>query len=134
MPDLGWWPGLLALLVIAGSIVLLPILLLGMPADHFAREAEVPAGQARHPVVRGLRNLAGLVLLAVGVVMLVTPGQGVLTILAGLFLLDLPGKRALERRLVGRAPVLRAVNRLRVRAGRPPLVAPPSSLIRRDAR
>lgn len=53
--------------------------------------------------------------------MLVTPGQGVLTILIGLSLLDLPGKRAVERRLIGNPAVLRAVNALRAKAHRPPL-------------
>ena len=47
------------------------------------------------------------------------PGQGLLTILIGLILLDFPGKRGLERRLVSRPSVLAAINRLRARFGRP---------------
>ena len=50
------------------------------------------------------------------------PGQGMLTILIGLMLLDVPGKRRLERRIVGRRRILQAINRLRKRFGRPPLV------------
>jgi hypothetical protein len=37
-------------------------------------------------------------------------------------LLDFPGKRRLEQWLVRRATVLRAMNRLRQRYGKPPLV------------
>jgi len=37
--------------------------------------------------VLALRNIAGAVLVLVGVIMLVTPGQGILTILAGLALM-----------------------------------------------
>jgi hypothetical protein len=53
--------------------------------------------------------------------MLVLPGQGVLTILLGIALLDLPGKRHLERRLIALPTVLRTINKLREKFGRPPL-------------
>ncbi|HYG08570.1 MAG TPA: hypothetical protein VD835_01220, partial [Pyrinomonadaceae bacterium] len=49
------------------------------------------------------------------------PGQGVLTILMGVMLLDFPGKRRLELKLVSRPNVLRAINRIRQRFDRPPL-------------
>jgi hypothetical protein len=61
--------------------------------------------------------VVGIVLTLPGV-----PGQGMLTILLGLMLLDVPGKRRLERRIVGRRRILKAINRLRKRFGRPPLV------------
>ena len=48
-----------------------------------------------------------------GLVMLITPGQGVLSILLGLALVDVPGKRTLERKIFQRPPVLKLVNRLR---------------------
>jgi hypothetical protein len=50
------------------------------------------------------------------------PGQGMLTVLIGFVLIDLPGKRRLERKLVGRPRILRAINRLRKRFGSPRLV------------
>jgi hypothetical protein len=55
------------------------------------------------------------------------PGQGLLTILIGVMLLDFPGKRRLERWLLRRRGVLAAINKVRARYGRPPLVldAPP---------
>ena len=52
------------------------------------------------------------------------PGQGLLTILVGLLLLDMPGKQQLERRLLGRPAIIHAVNRLRDRVGRKPLICP----------
>jgi len=69
------------------------------------------------------KNLLGLVLVALGVVLSVpgVPGQGLLTILIGIILLDFPGKRALVQRLVGRPAVLGAINRLRARFRRPPM-------------
>jgi hypothetical protein len=53
--------------------------------------------------------------------MLLTPGQGLLTLLAGLLLMDFPGKYAMQRRLIEHPPILRAINRLRARHGHPPL-------------
>jgi hypothetical protein len=38
--------------------------------------------------------------------------------------MDLPGKRALERWLISLPKVLSAMNRLRARRGRPPLLPP----------
>ena len=54
--------------------------------------------------------------------MLFTPGQGILSILMGLSLLNVPGKRSMERRIVGNPVVLRTLNAVRARAGRQPLV------------
>jgi hypothetical protein len=50
------------------------------------------------------------------------PGQGILTILIGAMLIDLPGKRKAEKWLLRHRRVLSAINRLRARYGRPPLV------------
>jgi hypothetical protein len=97
---------------------------LTLPPDHF--EAEVPPPSS-WTAGRMLRNFGGLVLVAIGAVLSIPgiPGQGVLTILVGLFLVDFPQRRRLERALVKRPGVLLTLNRLRVRFGRPPLLPPP---------
>lgn len=110
------------------SLLVVTFVLVRLPENYFhsshAREFLV----ARHPVLRVLgiiaKNLAGLVLVACGVVMSLpgVPGQGVLTILLGIMLLDFPGKRALESRIVGRPRVFRAINSLRARFDKPPLM------------
>ena len=71
-----------------------------------------------------LKNLLGAVLVALGVVMLFTPGQGILTLLAGLLLMNFPGKYRLECWLVQRPGVLRGMNWLRERHGEPPFESP----------
>jgi len=98
-----------------------------IPADYFVNPAaRLPID--RHPVLKVLvvvgRNLLGYVLVALGVVLSLpgVPGQGVLTILMGVMLIDLPGKHRVARWLVTRRPVLAAVNRMRARVGREPLV------------
>jgi hypothetical protein len=63
-----------------------------------------------------------VVLIIVGVVMILGPGPGVLTILLGLIMLDIPGKRPLEASLIKRPAVLTPINNLRARYQKPPLI------------
>jgi len=107
------------------SIFFVGLLLVKLPADYFLPSRPRGLWVGKHPVLRitglVLKNLAGSVLLVVGIIMLFTPGQGVLTILIGVMLLDFPGKRTLEKSLVGRPKVLAAINALRARYGKAPL-------------
>ncbi len=124
----GWVAGLSAIAFI-GSLIAVPLLITHMSADYFVRSPGAPGSWARlHPVLRvllvGTKNLLGTVLVVAGIAMLVLPGQGLLSILIGASLTDFPGKRRLELALIKRAPVLRAVNWIRHRAHRPPLILP----------
>jgi hypothetical protein len=67
------------------------------------------------------KNAIGIVFVVLGVVMLVLPGQGLLTIVVGLMLLDFPGKYEVELWVVRRPSILRAINWIRSRAHKPPL-------------
>jgi hypothetical protein len=102
------------------SLVLVPWLVCRLPVDYL----DPGALRARDGVLRRvLRNLFGSLLLALGLFMLVLPGQGVLTILIGLTLLDFPGKRRFVRRSLMRPRVLRVINGVRRRFGVAPLHA-----------
>jgi len=122
----GWVIGLSIAMVVI-SVLAVGWVIVRVPADYFSREH--PGGGAwahRHPVIRIAliiaKNLLGLVLVAAGILMLVLPGQGVLTIVAGLFLLDVPGKHRMVMWIVRRPAVLNSMNWIRERAGREPLV------------
>lgn len=94
-------------------------MLLHLPSDFLvARPAQISSGR------RALRNLSGLALTAVGVALLALPGPGVLFIVLGVALCELPGRTYLLRRLLRREVVLGPLNRLRVRHGRPALRTP----------
>jgi Putative transmembrane protein (PGPGW) len=108
-----------SLVMFVGSLIAVPIVLVRLPPDYFAR-AHAP----RALPVRILRNVLGAVLILLGVAMLVLPGQGMLTILVGVAVLELPFKRRLVRRILRNATVKLAVDRLRERSGRPPLTIP----------
>lgn len=113
---------------IAG-LFLMPALIVRIPFDYFVRErpSRLPF-ERHHPVLRVVlvvtKNLLGAALAIAGLVMILTPGPGMIAILAGITLMDLPGKRALERRLIALPRVLTMINRLRARYGRQPLLPP----------
>jgi len=102
-----------------------------MSPDYFLRKEITPGGwRARHPALRLLghlvKNVLGALLVLMGVAMLILPGQGILTLLIGISLMDFPGKRALEVKIVRTPAVHRAMDKIRARAGQPPLNLPPN--------
>ena len=117
------WVSGASLLMLAAAFVVVPLVVARIPADHFVKPH---AGRStRNLVWRVLLNLFGAVLVVCGVLMLVLPGQGLLTLLAGLMLVEFPAKRRLELWILRRAPVLRVVQWMRARSGKPPLELPP---------
>lgn len=121
--------GLASLALFVTSLVVFPLVVAHLPVDYFVRDKRDPAHQKRqHPVVWVLlsvvKNIFGFVLILAGIAMLVLPGQGILTILMGVALTNFPGKFTLERRLVRRPSVGRALNRIRELAGKDPLEIP----------
>ena len=120
--DWGWWLAAISAVTFVGSLAVVPILAVRIPADYFRREHRGPTPwRRRHPVLRlavlVLKNALGVVLLLGGIVMLFLPGQGLLTIFLGIMLMDFPGKYRLERYIISRGPVLRAINWVRKRGG-----------------
>ena len=125
---LGWaWGVAISVGAAVGSLVLAGAVAVSWPSDQFKRSTPPPFLAGRHPVLRFLgiaaKNVVGILLILMGIVMALpgVPGQGILTILIGLTLVDFPGKRRMEQRLVRRPSVLRAVNKVRARFGHPAL-------------
>jgi hypothetical protein len=109
----------------AGTLIVIPFILVRLPANYFDERHPRVWMKDHHPVLRVaglvLKNAAGFVFLIIGIALLFLPGQGILTILIGVSLLDFPGKRAIERRIVGQETVLKAINALRAKYDKPPL-------------
>ena len=120
-----WLLGVASAAMLVISAMLIPFLIVRLPADFYLEDNHRRRLLEDKPLVRmvflGVKNTLGALLLIAGIAMLLLPGQGILTILAALALLDFPGKRALEMRILHRPAVLRTVNWLRLRAGREPL-------------
>jgi hypothetical protein len=127
--DMSFTAKALAILGLAVATSALGVLLVvWLPADHFSRLPDPTSGWRRHRVLRwtvlGLKNLVGLLVLPLGILMALplVPGPGLVFILIGLSLLDFPGKRSLERRLLAIPAVYRFLNEVRHRFNRAPLV------------
>jgi len=116
----------LALAVVTSALGV--VIVVWLPAGHFSRLPYPDAGWRRHRVLRWTvlvsKNLLGVLVLPFGILMALplVPGPGLVFILIGLSLLDFPGKRSLERRLLALPVVLRFLNEVRQRFRRPPLI------------
>jgi Na+/H+ antiporter NhaD/arsenite permease-like protein len=117
-PWITWGVGIFSLVAVLASVVLVPRFLAKLPGGYL-NEAEPPP--PRSLPLRILRNVLGGVLVLLGVAMLLLPGQGLLTLLVGVLLVDFPGKHAFVVRVLSRPKVLAIVNKLRTRHGAAPL-------------
>tara|TARA_A100001391_G_scaffold160846_2_gene119586 strand:- start:6847 stop:7278 length:432 start_codon:yes stop_codon:yes gene_type:complete len=122
-----WLPALTAIGVVMAlaSMLAIPWLVVRMPVDYF-NQPERPV-HYRDPLAWGLwviRNALALVLLVAGLLMLVLPGQGILTIVMALMVSTFPGKYRIERAIMRRPGVLRSVNWIRRRYRKPALNQP----------
>jgi hypothetical protein len=124
-----WWLFAASAAVFLMTPIAVAWTLIQLPTDYFTKKRRRPLGSwAKYPVLRLVllvaKNLLGVGLLAAGLVMLLVPGQGLLTVAVGLILVDFPGKFRLERWLVNRPSLWRPINWLRKRAGHEPLERP----------
>lgn len=119
----------LSIIFFVGSLIAIPFILVRLPADFFDIRVPRPWMEDHHPVLRVLghvvKNAVGAIFLFVGFLMLFLPGQGILTMLIGISMLDFPGKRKLEAWLIGRPAVLSTINGMREKFGKPPLIIAP---------
>src|SRR6266480_2145790 len=119
---------LLFLVTFSINVAIVSFVLVRIPSNYFSKEHPRAFLSDRPAVIRyfGIvgKNLCGALLVVLGIVLSVpgVPGQGILTILLGIMLLDFPGRRNLEYKLVSRPSVFRTINKLRHKFGKPTLV------------
>lgn len=125
---MGWF-ALVAASSWALTLVVVPLIIARMPVDYFTRDHRHPMYvDSLHPVLGWLlatvKNLVGALLVMAGILMIFTPGQGMMMIVVGLLLVNFPGKFAVERWVVMRPGVMRSLNWLRAKADKAPLDPP----------
>jgi hypothetical protein len=119
--------GFFSLLTFITSLIVIPFLVVRIPANYFSQDHRQPVVWAeQHPLIRCalliVKNLLGLILIVLGIAMLVLPGQGLLTIFIGILCLNFPGKYRFERWLIMQPAIHRVIGWLRKKAGREPLM------------
>ena len=126
------WRGfLIGTLIFVGTffinLAIVSFILVKIPANHFSKTRKTKFWSGPHPMLRAAgvvgKNIGGLLLVALGIVLSLpgVPGQGLLTVLLGIMLLDFPGKHRLEQKLLSRPSIVNAINKLRGRFGKDPL-------------
>ncbi|HSE23036.1 MAG TPA: hypothetical protein VLB68_15330 [Pyrinomonadaceae bacterium] len=109
------------------NLAIVSFILVKLPADHFKKGHHVEFWSGPRPALNAAKvigkNILGILLVAIGIVLSLpgVPGQGLLTVLLGVMLLDFPGKTSLERKLLSRQEITRTINRLRAKFDKPPL-------------
>ena len=119
-----------ALIFVASFFVnlgIVSLILVKLPADHFSKKKKTKFWAGPRPAIHSAKvigkNIAGVLLVALGIVLSLpgVPGQGLLTVLLGIMLLDFPGRHRLEQKLLSKPSIVNTINRLRDRFGKPPL-------------
>ena len=132
MPALTWQNVLIGAAIFVASFLInlgiVSLILVKLPADHFSKNRKTKFWAGPRPALHAAKvigkNLGGVLLVVLGVVLSLpgVPGQGLLTILLGIMLLDFPGRHRLEQKLLSKPTIVNTINRLRGRFGKPPLV------------
>ena len=127
--DVMFWVSILSLIFFIGSLIVIPLIVARLPNNYFVEERRLShngdlPGSLGHTLLVFLKNTVGILLIIAGILMLVLPGQGLLTILIGLSLSNFPGKYTLERKLAARPTIFNAMNWIRSKYGVSPLLRP----------
>ena len=118
----------LFLLSLSFSFASIAIVMVKIPANYFSSHYVQDFLPGSPWIVRWgavvAKNIFGFFLVGLGIILSLpgVPGQGVLTILLGLIMLDIPGKRPIESWIIKRPAVLSVVNNFRAKYNKPPLV------------
>lgn len=117
--------GLLSLVTFIGSLLAVPWIIARLPPNYFIQHRQkVEARHRRHPIMARIifvtRNTIGLLFFLAGMVMLILPGQGIITILIGLSFMDFPRKHQVVDMLIRRPRVIGFLNWVRRKEKQPP--------------
>ena len=123
--DFFFWLGVASSIIFLGSLLSIGWLVSLIPSDYFVNRKEskfklnYPAAWIISIIIK---NIFGYILILGGILMLVLPGQGLITIFIGLMLSNYPGKYSIEKRIIAAPKILKSINWLRKKSDEPPLI------------
>ena len=117
------WLGIISSFCFFASLALIPLIIGRLPQDYFVTLFHPDKEKQTH-FLRLLRYLLGILLLVAGILMLFLPGQGLLTMILGLSLLDFPGKQQLVENLLHRKSIRNTLNWIRKKRDTTPFLFP----------
>ena len=126
--DLLFFLGSISVFILIISVFMMVLIISFLPENYFKSENRnliSSVQNSRYPLLKLLvlitKNFFGVLLLLSGILMLVLPGQGILTIITGLVFMDYPGKYKFERKLLRQKGVINSINWIRSRLSKPSL-------------
>jgi hypothetical protein len=119
-----FWLGIMSILTIIASIVLVPLFIKHIPIDYFTNSKyhQIKLNNAYNIAKFILRNILGLLLIIAGIIMLLTPGKGIISIIIGLFLMQFKGKYKLEKKLIQNDATFKTLNWIREKTNKKPFL------------
>jgi ABC-type transport system involved in multi-copper enzyme maturation permease subunit len=122
--DIFIWLGIISLITFIASIVLIPLVIKRMPVDYFTNVAyhTIDVSSVYKLTMFLIKNMIGLVLIIAGIIMLITPGQGIISIIIGLFLMQFKYKYKLEQKLIANDMTFKGLNWIRKKSNQKPFL------------
>lgn len=116
--------GLISFLLLVASILATPWVLAKLPANYFSKPPSIKPLSVGRLIVSVLKTILGIIMIFAGMVMMVTPGPGLVCLVLGLVLCEFPGKHSLLRHVIRQPIVFSTLNWLRKKASKPPFLLP----------
>ena len=119
----------LSILMLIVSIIGLGWFISQIPEDYFIHEKRQSDNWKKYSpetriVIIVAKNILGVTMLISGLLLLILPGQGVLTMIIGLLLIDYPGKFKLEQKIIAIPSIFKTLNWFRAKSNKSHLQHP----------
>ena len=110
--------GIVSVFLFFLSLFLLRYVILRLPEDYFIKVSSISKSNSKSLkkiIVRIAKNALGFLLTICGIILLFTPGQGMITILIGLCLIDLAIVNQFKKKIINNSKVQKALNWIRTK-------------------
>lgn len=111
------------------SLAATPWFVASLPTDYLLPKApQARSKGVRRLLLQAFRNLIGFLFVILGLILLVTPGPGLVVLLVGISLAEFPGKHRLLINIAIQPSVFKSLNWMRTRRGKQPFEYPDTTL------
>lgn len=119
--------GIAAFAMLVATLLATPWALGQLPHDYFSAQPSSRPHSLRSTFISIVRTIFGVLMILLGIAVILTPVPGVVLMVLGLALCDIPGKHNLLVKLVRQPNVFSVLNWIRGKSNKPPFIAPPIS-------
>ncbi|MFT4725682.1 MAG: hypothetical protein ACI9UN_000177 [Granulosicoccus sp.] len=118
-----------SILLLVVSVAATPWFVASLPNDYLQHKVLGSRPRGLFGIlIMTFRNIVGLILVALGLILMVTPGPGLVVLLIGISLAEFSGKQHLLISIAIKPNVFKTLNWMRTRRGKPPFDYPNTRL------